>query len=217
MLALSAGADPRNLRCAICPFWRCSSLVRRHDPHSSGYDEGQQGTSPVAFGGFDPLPGSRHAICCCMRWFEEPGDPLDFDYRRRWPANTRARWRPGKTCSHAGCAQPDPLRGHAAGARLAPVRLRAELRPGGVPAHAGCSPSTAGRRPVVPHGGHQMSLNMLRGWAGRQRVVPGHFPAVRRLRRRPSDRKRLRPVTGRSRDWLQRKAELIGVMRKVAE
>ena len=37
----------------------------------------------------------------------------------------------------AGRAQPDPLRRHAPGPRLAAVRLRPELRPGRVPAHAG--------------------------------------------------------------------------------
>ena len=70
-------------------------------------------------------------------WYEEPGDPLDFELQAdaaqllREPDGDRR----GPVLD-AGRAQPDPLRRHAPGPRLAAVRLRAELRPGRVPAHA---------------------------------------------------------------------------------
>jgi L-alanine-DL-glutamate epimerase-like enolase superfamily enzyme len=64
----------------------------------------------------------------------------------------------------AGRAQPDPLRRHARRPRLAAVRLRAVVRPGRIPAHAG---HAAAARLVasrcIPHGGHQMSLNIAAG------------------------------------------------------
>ena len=65
----------------------------------------------------------------------------------------------------AGCAQSHPLRRHASRPRLAAVRLRAELRPRRVSAHArDAEAATAGRRRrCIPHGGHQMSLNIAAG------------------------------------------------------
>ena len=59
-------------------------------------------------------------------WYEEAGDPLDYRIAGDAAQLLRqARWRPAKTCSHAGCAQPDPLRRHASRSRLAAIRLRA--------------------------------------------------------------------------------------------
>ena len=97
-------------------------------------------------------------------WYEEAGDPLDYRCRRRWPSSIRARWRPARTCSA--------------------IRTRATCC-----AMAACGPDrdwlqfdcalsyglceylrtlavlerrlVAGR--CIPHGGHQMSLNIAAG------------------------------------------------------
>ncbi len=94
----------------------------------------------------------------------------------------------------AGRAQPDPLRRHAPGPRLAAVRLRTQLRPGRVPAHAGdaegtwlvAQPLHPARRPpdVAEHRG--------RSGPGRQRVVPRPVPTFRRVPRRREGRQQLR-------------------------
>ena len=64
-----------------------------------------------------------------------------------------------------GCAQPDPLRRHAAGPRLAAVRLRAVATGcANTSAPWRCCRTPAGRwRRCIPHGGHQMSLNIAAG------------------------------------------------------
>ena len=70
----------------------------------------------------------------------------------------------GEPVQPPGRAQPAALRRHAAGSRLAAVRLRALLRVGGYLRTlealrvAGWSPSRC-----IPHGGHQMSLNIAAG------------------------------------------------------
>ncbi len=81
-------------------------------------------------------------------WYEEAGDPLDYELQAELAQSLRqADGHRREPVLDAGRAQPDPLRRHAQGPRLAAVRLRPELRPGGVPAHAGhAARTTAGRR-----------------------------------------------------------------------
>ena len=70
-------------------------------------------------------------------WYEEAGDPLDFALQA-----ALAEFYPGadgdrrKPVQPSGCAQPDPLRRHAAGPRLAAIRLRAVLWALRISAHA---------------------------------------------------------------------------------
>ena len=81
-------------------------------------------------------------------WYEEAGDPLDYALQA-----ALAEFYPGPMAtgenlfshqdarnlirrSGSGCQEPDPLRRHAAGPRLAAIRLRAVLWPLRIPAHA---------------------------------------------------------------------------------
>ena len=70
-----------------------------------------------------------------------------------------------KPVQPSGRAQPDPLRRHAARSRLAAIRLRAVLRALRISAHAGGAADRTAGRPsrCIPHGGHQMSLNIAAG------------------------------------------------------
>ena len=99
-------------------------------------------------------------------WYEEPGDPLDFELQaalRQLLQEPDGHRR--EPVLDAGRTQPHPLRRHASRPRLAAVRLRAELRPGRVPAHARDAEGTrlVARSRCIPHGGHQMSLNIAAG------------------------------------------------------
>ena len=81
-------------------------------------------------------------------WYEEAGDPLDFaaagGTRGILPGADGDRRKPVQP---PGCAQPDPLRRHAAGPRLAAIRLRAVLWALRISAHARrAAARTAGRR-----------------------------------------------------------------------
>ena len=98
-------------------------------------------------------------------WYEEAGDPLDFELQAKLAELLRqADGDRREPLLHAGRAQPDPLRRHADRPRLAAIRLRAELWPRRISAHArhaeehGWSPKRC-----IPHGGHQMSLNIAAG------------------------------------------------------
>ena len=99
-------------------------------------------------------------------WYEEAGDPLDYALQAAlaefYPGADGDRREPVQP---SGRAQPAALRRHAAGPRLAAVRLRAVLRAVRIPAHARrADRRTAGRRRrCIPHGGHQMSLNIAAG------------------------------------------------------
>src|SRR6185369_13667370 len=105
----------------------------------------------------------------------------------------------------AGCAQPDPLRRHAARSRLAAVRLRPELWPGGISAHAGHAQGpwlVAGalhpaRRPPDVAG------DRGRAGPGRQRVVSRPVPAIRGLSRWRESGGQLRDAAGLARDRLR--------------
>ena len=121
-------------------------------------------------------------------WYEEAGDPLDYQLQAAlaefYPGADGDRREPVQP---PGRAQPDPLWRHAAGSRLAAVRLRAVLRAVRIPAHAGDAEGrTAGRRRrCIPHGGHQMSLNIAAGLGlGGNESYPGPVPALWRLPRR---------------------------------
>ena len=99
-------------------------------------------------------------------WYEEAGDPLDYALQAALAEHYPGPMATGENLFIApGRAQPAPLRRHAPRPRLAAVRLRAVLRarastcaPSSVLARAGWSP-----RRCIPHGGHQMSLDIAAG------------------------------------------------------
>ena len=114
-----------------------------------------------------------------LRWYEEAGDPLDYELQAElgevYPNTAGDRREP---LLDAGRAQSDPLRRDAPGPGRPPVRLRPLLRTGRVSAHPrDAATSTAGRGGrCVPHGGHQISLNMAAGLGlGGNESYPGVF------------------------------------------
>ena len=99
-------------------------------------------------------------------WYEEAGDPLDYAAAgRTGRVLSRARWRPAKTCSRirtratccatAACGR--TATGCSSTARLS-YGLVEYLRTLDVLAQFGWSPARC-----IPHGGHQMSLNIAAG------------------------------------------------------
>ena len=99
-------------------------------------------------------------------WYEEAGDPLDYQLQA-----ALAEFYPGPMAtgenlfSHQDARNLHPLRRHAARPRLAAVRLRAVLRAVRISAHARGAARPQGWSPsrCIPHGGHQMSLNIAAG------------------------------------------------------
>ena len=83
-----------------------------------------------------------------------------------WPNSTPAPMATGENLfSHQDAQQFDPLWRHAPRSRLVAIRLRAVLRPLRIPAHARRieDPWLVGQSRCIPHGGHQMSLNIAAG------------------------------------------------------
>jgi L-alanine-DL-glutamate epimerase-like enolase superfamily enzyme len=65
-------------------------------------------------------------------WFEEAGDPLDFELQAELGKHYQRHGHRRKSVLDAGCSQPHSLRRHEARSGLAAVRLRLELWPGGI-------------------------------------------------------------------------------------
>ena len=77
------------------------------------------------------------------------------------PIMTRADGDRRESVLDAGCAQSDPLRRHAARPRLAAIRLRCRTASSSICARSRCSNNMPwSPRRCIPHGGHQMSLNI---------------------------------------------------------
>ena len=99
-------------------------------------------------------------------WYEEAGDPLDLRLQA-----ALAEFYPGPMAtgenlfSHQDARNLLRYGGMRPGPRLAAVRLRAVLRAVRIPAHARRCSKTHGWSPsrCIPHGGHQMSLNIAAG------------------------------------------------------
>ena len=118
-----------------------------------------------------------------LRWYEEAGDPLDYELQARlgevYP-HTLATGR--EPLLDAGRAQPDPLRRDAPGPGRAPVRLRPLVRSGRVPAH----PRHAGRARLVAADGRapRRAPDLARtwppgwGWAGTSRTPASSSPSA---------------------------------------
>jgi D(-)-tartrate dehydratase len=107
----------------------------------------------------------RRSSALRLFWYEEPGDPLDYalqaDVAEHYPGPHGDRREP---LLHQDARNLRALRRHAPRPRLAAVRLRAELRPGRIPAHPRrCCGTRLVARARIPHGGHQMSLNIAAG------------------------------------------------------
>jgi hypothetical protein len=92
------------------------------------------------------------------------GDPLDYELQAELAEHYAKPMATAKTSSPCRMPAPHPLRRDAARARLAAIRLRAELRlveylrTLDMLKNYGWSPSRC-----IPHGGHQMSLNIAAG------------------------------------------------------
>lgn len=135
-----------------------------------------------ANGRFDPVTARAYAAeldRMGVRWFEEPGDPLDYDMQRRLSAEFPSlAFATGENLfSH------QDVRNLARHAGLNPARDTLQMDPAlsyGLPEYrrmldvlgeAGWSP-----RRCIPHGGHQFSLHLAAGLQlGGNEAYPGVF------------------------------------------
>ena len=109
-------------------------------------------------------------------WYEEAGDPLDFALQA-----ALAEFYPGadgdrrKPVQPSGREEPDSLRRHAAGPRLAAIRLRAVLRALRISAHAGRAenPRLVGRAAAFRMAATRCRSTSRRAWASAaMRAIP---------------------------------------------
>ena len=99
-------------------------------------------------------------------WYEEAGDPARLrSCRRRWPNSIRGRWRPARTCSairtRATCcamAACGPTATGCSSTARCPTGCANTSARSRCCRRCGWSPSRC-----IPHGGHQMSLNIAAG------------------------------------------------------
>ncbi len=141
--------------------------LRRIDAVLSVLQDGQK-LAVDANGRFDRDTAIRYAKALSqydLFWYEEPGDPLDFELQatlRNYYDNPMATGE--DPVLDAGRPQPDPLRRHARGPRLLQFDcalsygLVEYLRTLDMLHQHGWS-----RTRCIPHGGHQMSLNIAAG------------------------------------------------------
>jgi len=139
-------------------------------------------------------------------WFEEPGDPLDYDLQS-WPA----KFYSGAMATGENLFSHQDARNLLRYGGMRPDRdwlqfdctlsygLCEYQRTLKVVQDAGWSP-----RRLIPHGGHQMSLNIAAGRSRRQRELSRSLPALRRLSRRRPRRARLHRDAGAIRHRLRR-------------
>jgi L-alanine-DL-glutamate epimerase-like enolase superfamily enzyme len=130
-------------------------------------------------------------------WYEEPGDPLDYELQatlRNYYANPMATgenlfsMQDARNLIRYGGMRPD--RDWLQFDCALSYGLVEYLRTLEMLKEHGWSPSRC-----IPHGGHQMSLNIAAGLGpGRQRELPRPVPALRRLPRRREGRQRLRDL-----------------------
>ncbi len=135
-------------------------------------------------------------------WYEEPGDPIDYALQAELAGHYDGAMATGENLfSTQDVCNLIRFRRHAARPRLDPGGSRAGLRPDRVSqpdrsnraAWLAAAPVDAARRPSA-------GAEYRRGAADRRhRILSVGIPALWRVRRRYSDRRRARPVAGRAR------------------
>jgi len=150
-----------------------------------------------------------------LRWYEEPGDPLDFQLQAKLASHYPGPWRREKSLFSARRTKSHTLRATAADRDILQFDcalsygLVEYLRITGHVEGTWWSPNRC-----IPHGGHQMSLNIRRRFGvGGNESYPGIFQPFGGFADGITGRRKLRQAAGDSGVGFEAKDELFRVMK----